>query len=348
MRSPTLSLMLNRRRLLGLGVMTTASAAVGSAAVAAAADENGSNPTTTPPATPQQVAARIDAIYRREIERAAGVWNSVITIAEPSGVLRSAVEDKADEPVEAYSVNKLGVATAVLDQIDRGRLTLDQKVPVTADIVVTGGDGIFPLDHAYPSSVTLGHVIANLLSISDDTAARLCGLVCPAKKINQILVAKGFPKTQVTPVDNPNRFFLGKTTPRETHQLLQALVKGSLLSPASTEFMLNILRSQVAFTDGIRRNMSTEERGRVATKAGWLADGRNEAGIMFDTAGQPVLTYALFARNPSDTDNFAATHPALQARARMGRDFFDTIGKLRGPASQKLHMWTYGPSNGGG
>jgi len=191
------------------------------------------------------------------------------------------------------------------------------------------------------------HVTANLLSVSDDTAARLCGLVCPAREINQLLAAKGLPNTQVTLVDNPNRFFLGKTTPRDTHNLLQALVKGTLLTAASTEFMLNVLRSQVAFTDGIRRDMSTEERGRVATKAGWLADGRHEAGVMFDAAAQPVLTYAVFARHPSDTGNFAATHPALQARARMGREVFDAIGELRGPASQQVHMWNYGPSNGG-
>ncbi|GAB3957920.1 hypothetical protein GCM10027614_74320 [Micromonospora vulcania] len=94
-----------------------------------------------------------------------------------------------------------------------------------------GGDGIFSLDGAYPSSVTIGHVLANLLTVSDDTAVRLCGLVAPAAEINAILVAKGFPNTQVEPVANPNRFFLGTSTPRETHDLLRALVAGTLLSP---------------------------------------------------------------------------------------------------------------------
>ena len=73
----------------------------------------------------------------------------------------------------------------MLDKIDRGLLRLDQRVDVTADIVATTGDGIFRLDQAYPSSVTLGHVMANLLSISDDTSVRLCGLVCPAKELNE-------------------------------------------------------------------------------------------------------------------------------------------------------------------
>ena len=339
---------LNRRALLGIGAAATAGLTLGVTAVATAGEKSG--PTTPPastPGTPQQAAERVKAIYEGETARAGGVWNSLITVADQTGALVPAVDDKADEVVEAYSVNKLGVATAVLDKVDRGLLRLDQVVEVSADIVATAGDGIFPLDGAYPSSVTLGHVMANLLSVSDDTASRLCGLVCPAKELNEILAAKGFITTQVKPVENPNRFFLGKTTPRETHTLLQSLVKGTLLSKTSTYFLLNVLRSQVAFTDGMRRNMSTIERGRVATKAGWFADGRNEAGIMFDAADRPVLTYALFAHGQAGADNFAATHPALEARAVLGRQSFDAIVELGGVASLTMPNAEYSPSNGG-
>jgi beta-lactamase class A len=239
------------------------------------------------------------------------------------------------------------VATAVLDKVDRGLLRLEQRVDVTADIVATTGDGIFRLDLAYPSSVTLGHVMANLLSVSDDTSVRLCGLVCPAKEVNEILVAKGFPRTQVTPVSDPNRFFLGATTPRETHDLLQALVRGTLLSATSTSFLLHILSSPVAFTDGIRRTMSSDERLRVATKAGWFLDGRNEAGIMFDATGRPILTYSLFAHGQANPEDFGATHPAVQARAVMGRRFLDAVNRLGGVAALRTPVPTYRPSNGG-
>ncbi len=339
---------LKRRALLGLGATATVGAALGVARVASAG-ETAAKFTAPQQAstTPAQASDQVNAIYQRETNRADGVWNSFITVADPAGALDTAVEDKADELVEAYSVNKLAVATAILDKIDRGQLRLDQKVTVTADIVATTGDGIFPLNTAYPSSVTLGHVMANLLSVSDDTAARLCGLVCPAKEINSIVAAKGFPNTQMQLVAEPNRFFLGKTTPRETHNLLQALLKGTLLSKKSTYFMVNILRSPVAFTDGIRRNMSTSERARVATKAGWFADGRNEAGVMFDAVGHPVLTYALFAHGQADADNFAATHPAIEARAVMGRAFLNSIDALGGVAAQMMPMPKYSPLNGG-
>jgi beta-lactamase class A len=339
---------LNRRAALGLGATAAAGVVLRSTAVASAGGtEPGQAPPEPTPTTPEQARRRVSTVYRCETTRAGGSWNSLITVADPDGTPVPAVEDEADEQVEAYSVNKIAVATAVLDGVDRGLRRLDQRVDVTADIVATTGDGIFRLDQAYPSSVTLGHVMANLLSVSDDTAVRLCGLVCPAQEVNAVLVAKGFPATQVTPVSDPNRFFLGRTTPRETHDLLQALVRGTLLSATSTGFLLDILRSPVAFTDGIRRTMSSDERLRVATKAGWFSDGRNEAGIVFDATGRPILTYALFARGQADPDDFGATHPAVQARAVMGREFLDAVDRLDGVGALCPPVPTYRPVNGG-
>ncbi|MEU4773224.1 serine hydrolase [Micromonospora sp. NPDC023644] len=337
-----MTIRLNRRTALGLGTVATAGTVLGAAAPAAAAPEVAE----PAPATPQQAARRVAESYALQTARAGGNWQAYVSVADPAGAPVVAVSDEADRRIEAYSVNKVAVAVAVLDKVDRGLLTLDQRVEVTAAIVVPGGDGMFSLDGAYPSFVTLGHVLANLLTVSDDTAVRLCGLVCPAAELNEILRGKGFPNTQVQPVANPNRFFLGTSTPRETHDLLRALVGGTLLSPAGTAFVLRLLRAPVAYTDGVRRVMSSAERARVATKAGWYADARHEAGVIFDTAGAPVLTYALFADGQAEADDYGATHPAVEARARMGRRFLAAVDRLTGtglthrPTAQR-------PSNGG-
>ncbi|MGA6167079.1 serine hydrolase [Amycolatopsis magusensis] len=335
----------NRRHALGLGGVAAAGVVLGSASPAAAAPEE--EIVAVDAASANRKIART---YAREVARARGTWSSYIGV---TGAEAAAVEERADEVVEAYSVNKIAVATAVLDKVDRGLLTLDQRVDVTADIVIRDTDGIFGLDGAYPSSVTLGHAMAALLTLSDNTAVRLCGLVCPAAELNEILRGKGFVHTQVVPVANPNRFFLGTTTARETYTLLQKLVGGTLLSAASTEYLLTVLRSLSSFTDGIRLDLSSEERLRVATKAGWFDDGRNEAGVVFDTAGKPMITYSLFASGPFRGDaaandtNFGATHPALRARQSIGRTLVDSVGRFSAETALTFKARVYQPSNGG-
>ncbi|MEO3744551.1 serine hydrolase [Plantactinospora sp. B5E13] len=335
---------MNRRTALGIGTAATAGTVLGLAGPATAAPGAAGTDEAGGGGSP---AGRVAWAYQGAKARAGGNWYAQVSVAGPDGTPQIAVQENAETVVEAYSVNKIAVATAVLDKVDRGLLTLDQRVEVTAAIVVPGGDGIFSLDNAYPSSVTLGHVLAALLTVSDDTAVRLCGLVAPAAEINQILVGKGFPNTQVEPVANPNRFFLGTSTARETHDLLQALVGGTLLSPASTTFLLNLLRSPIAFNDGIRRTMSSDERARVATKAGWFANARHEAGVIFSPAGAPVLTYVLFADGQADPDNFGATHPAVQARAVLGPKFLAAVDGLNNPHAPSRRARRYQPSNGG-
>ncbi|WP_410605755.1 serine hydrolase [Amycolatopsis sp. lyj-90] len=340
----------NRRRVLGLGTVAAAGAVLGTAQLAQAAEESESD---TAAKDASAAARRIFQVYARETAKAGGTWSSHVSVADSDGNLVTAVSERADEVVEAYSVNKIAVATAVLDKIDRGLLTLDQRVDVTADIVIKDTDGIFALDGAYPSSVTLGHAMAALLTLSDNTAVRLCGLVCPAAEVNEILRGKGFVHTQVVPVANPNRFFLGKTTPAETHTLLRKLVGGTLLSAKSTEYLLNILRSLSAFTDGVRLGLTSAERLRVATKAGWFNDGRNEAGVMFSADGKPILTYSLFASgaftgDPAVTkDDYAATHPALKARAKLGKTMFRSVEKLTAATARTYAAAPYRASNGG-
>ncbi len=339
----------DRRRLLGLGTVAAAGAVLGTAQVASAHEAEAD----TAAATASSAARRISEVYARETVKAGGTWSSCISVADSAGTLVPAVSERADAVVEAYSVNKIAVATAVLDKIDRGLLTLDQRVDVTADIVIKDTDGIFGLDGAYPSSVTLGHAMAALLTLSDNTAVRLCGLVCPAAELNQILRDKGFVHTQVVPVAKPNRFFLGTTTPAETHTLLQKLVGGTLLSAKSTAYLLNILRSLSAFTDGVRLDLTSAERLRVATKAGWFNDGRNEAGVMFSADGKPILTYSLFASGAFagdaavNKDNYAATHPALKARTRLGKSMFRTVEKLTASTARTYATAPYRATNGG-
>jgi beta-lactamase class A len=270
-----------------------------------------------------QRSPSIPSVYREQVAAVGGSWYAYVT--GPDGPL---VDSHADHVTEGYSIQKLAVATAVLDKIDRGELSLGKRIPLRAEDIL-GGSGIYFLQGVWGDELTLANVLTAMLLVSDNTAVRLCGRVAPAAEINEILAAKGFTHTRVEPVGDPHRFRMGTTTPRETHDLLKRLVDGTLLAPATSEFMLRVLRWINGYTDGVRRVMSSAERTRVATKHGadFNASGgaRHEAGIIFDKTNKPQITYALFAESLADVNNYGATHPAVEAHALLGRAMIDSV-----------------------
>jgi beta-lactamase class A len=236
------------------------------------------------------------------------------------------IADDPDHVLHGYSVQKLAVAVAVLDKVDRGRLDLGQTVELTTDVML-GGSGIFALNPVGGDRLTIATVLAALLLVSDNTAVRLCGSVCPTAEVNDILAAKGCTHTRVEPGPRPDRFFLGTTTPRETHRLLSGLADGTLLSGDSTAFLRSVLSSTSGYHDGIRRDLSSAERRRVATKHGAdfnrLGAARHEVGIVWGSLGTAI--YAFFADRLGDRDNYAGTHPAVRAHAVFGRALIDSV-----------------------
>jgi beta-lactamase class A len=271
--------------------------------------------------TRQNPIRLISEVYQAQKLRAGGTWHSHIAVINTEGEVEAAFEDHADQVIHGYSVQKLAVATAVLDKVDRGQLSFSQTVELSPGDILPGG--IYHLHTVWGDQITIANFLTAMLLVSDNTAVRLCGQVVPAREINDLLAAKGFAHTQVEPVADPNRFYLGTTTPRETHQLLLRLANGTLLSTASRDFLLSVTRWPGGYHDGIRRHMSSNERIRIATKYGADYDtrgaARHEAGIIFDPDGRPRLTYALFAEGLGQKENYGATHPAVEAHAVLGR-----------------------------
>ncbi|GAA2697784.1 serine hydrolase [Actinoplanes palleronii] len=330
-----MSVNFSRRSALGLG------------AVAAAATVGVSSPAEAAVSGP----ASIKKVYEKQKAKVGGLWHTHMAAVDATGAITPFVEDDADHVTYGYSVQKLAVATAVLDKVDRGELTMGTKVDLQGDIVLDGS-GIYFLQGTYGDDLTVAGFLTAMLLVSDNTAVRLCGRLVPALEINEILAAKGFVQTRVIPVANPNRFYLGVTTPREMHDLLWRLATKTLLSPASCDFMLRVTRGLSGYHDGVRRVMSSRERERVATKYGAdfneLGESRHEVGIMFDTNGVPLLTYAMFAEGLGDPLNYGATHPAVEAHAKIGRALIDNLpptpGATVAPRSKIQH---FKPVSGG-
>jgi beta-lactamase class A len=267
---------------------------------------------------------RLDMTYQTQKEKAGGTWHSLVRVADATGALAPVVSDDADTPVWAYSVNKIAVAIALLDKVDRGQLRLDQKLELTPDIIAIGS-GIYHLQGVYGDELTLANLMTAMLLMSDNTAVRMLSKVVPGPEVNAILASKGFSATHVDPIPGSTRFFLGQTTAREMNLMLEGIANHTLISEKSAGFMLGILRWVNGYNDGVRRNMSSVERAQVATKYGAFEDSRHEVGILFDALGKTAAVYTFFTENVADIDNYGATNPAVEAQASIGRGLFDIV-----------------------
>jgi beta-lactamase class A len=269
-------------------------------------------------------------VYRRETARAGGTWHALITVTGPDGTPIVAVEDRADDVVTAASVNKLAVACAVLDKVDRGELRLNQRLELTAEIILSG-DGIYHLQGVWGDHLTLANVLTALLVVSDNTAVRLCGLVCPGDEVNAYLAGNGFRHTRVDPLpDDPRRMFLGRTTAREAHTLVSRLVAGTMVSAAATRLMLGLMRAPAGSHDGVRRDLSSRERDRTATKHGADEGCRHEVGAVLgdgpvDADPVPGIVFSFFADLPAHAADLGGTNPLVRARAALGRCMRDCL-----------------------
>jgi beta-lactamase class A len=276
-------------------------------------------------------------VYRRETGRAGGAWHTLVTLTSPDGEQIVAVEDRADEVVPAASVNKLGVACAVLDKVDRGELRLDQRLELTAEIILFG-DGIYHLQGVWGDHLTLANVLTALLVVSDNTAVRLCGLVCPGDEVNAYLAGKGFRHTRVEPLPaDPRQMFLGHTTAREAQTLVRSLVAGTMVSPPATRLMLGLMCAGAGDHDGVRRHMSSWERDRTAAKHGTDEGWRHEVGALFNAEVNadpgpappvPEIVFSLFADLPAHAADLGGTNPLVRARATLGRCMRDQVREL--------------------
>ena len=281
--------------------------------------------------------AGLKSLYAAQKKKAGGRWHSYVTAVE-GGTWKNVIADDIDFVIEGASVQKLAVALAVLDKVDRGLQSLDQKLDLPESIILDGS-GTYHLQAAFGDDLTIANFLVAMLQVSDNTAVRMCGRVAPGPEINEILAAKGFTHTRVEPVEgNPNRFYLGTTTPREMHTLVKGLADQTLLSASSTQAMLRVMRwSEVGYVDGVRRNMSSAERARIGIKYGANGDLRHEVGVIFDTAGAPVLVFSYFADQVGDEDNYGATNPAVQAHAVLGRAMLDAVAGTANSGARVRH-----------
>lgn len=221
----------------------------------------------------------------------------------------------ADIRFHAASTMKVAVMVQVFRDIDEGRLSLRQRLPVVTGFRSLVGDTAYTLSMADDSdsslyrrvgeTATVRDLLELMITVSSNLATNILIEQVGAARIMASLRDLGIDSmTVLRGVEDGPAYRAGRnntTTARALGQLLAAIADGRAASPPSCGEMLKILLEQ-RFRSGIPAGLP---RGtRVAHKTGWLISVNHDAAIVY-VRNRPryvlvVLTRGMAAPEESD------------------------------------------------
>ena len=190
--------------------------------------------------------------------------------------------NNAEKKLPMQSVFKYHIALAVLDLVDQGKLSLDQKVfikksellPNTwSPIREKNPEGNFEM----PISELIEYSVAMSDNVGCDVLLRLIG---GPKVVNDFLISKGAKDTQIVYNEELMQSawknqYENYTTMKSATRLLKDFYKGKILSKKSTEFLLAVMYRTSTGLNKIVEQLP--KYAKVAHKTG--SSGKNDAGL---------------------------------------------------------------------
>ena len=268
----------------------------------------------------------------------AGIWVKHLTTGESAGI-------QDTELLNSASVIKLPVLVLAFQMADRGEFKLDERITITKEDF-RGGSGIFRY-HDAGLQPTVRDVLLQMIITSDNTATDLSiAKVGGVAKVNAWLRDKGYaPSTgsgpgggmrlvqttgelfakynALTPTDDrdgkTNRdraYWLGEISARATGQMLEAIEKKTMASPASCDAMLRMLRAQQAGQRRLNHYLSVPVAHKTGDFPPVLA---NDVGIIYARSGPLVVSFL----GNAITGNYGEAEDRIGRFAQRLVEYFD-------------------------
>lgn len=210
---------------------------------------------------------------------------------------------RAEERFPLCSTYKALAAAAVLAEVDRGRLRLDQRI-------VYGKQDLVPYSpvtaqHTGAPGLTLAAICAAGVTLSDNTAGNLMlDAVGGPAGLTAWLRRSG---DRVTRLDRRetalNDYHPGDprdtTTPAAMAETLQRLLLGSVLSPASRRQLTNWLLADQVGAARLRAGLPAGWRIGDKTGSGGM-NATNDVGILWPPTGAPLIVTVYYLGAEAD------------------------------------------------
>lgn len=202
---------------------------------------------------------------------------------------------KASQAFSAASTIKIPVLVAFFEDVDAGKIRLDEKLAVTKE-VIGGGSGYMQYKDVGTKYSAL-HTATDMIRVSDNTATnmliqRLGGM----EVLNQRFAEWGLTNTVIR---NPLPDLTGTntTSPEDLGNLLIKINRGDLVSLRSRDRMLSIMRTTKTRT---LLPQGLEDGAVIAHKTGDIRSSLGDAGIVDMPNGKRYIISVLVKRPAND------------------------------------------------
>jgi beta-lactamase class A len=276
------------------------------------------------PAAAQARPPADTAGLRRSIEQIARGYQGVVGVSVRNLATGESLSIRGAETFPTASLIKVAVLVALLDEVEKGRIALDDPLTMIARDQV-GGSGV--LQHLHGGlQLTVEDAARLMIVISDNTATNLLLDKVPMRTVWAKMDSLGLPHTRIhsktflrstsVAMDSSVKYGLGVTTPDETVRLFALLHQGRAVSPRMDSLALAILRGNEDWNKLVRW---LPDGATAAHKSGDVDQSRNDCGILY---GPDVpVAVCVMTRENRDT-SYAADNPANLLIARIGAEVY--------------------------
>jgi len=219
----------------------------------------------------------------------------------------------ADKKLPMQSVFKFHIAAAVLDFVDKGKLSLDQKILLDKSNLLENTWS--PLRDKYPNGnveVPLSEILEFTVAKSDNNGCDiLLKLLGGTQTVQKFMDSKGVKGFQIKYNEEAmhkdwNVQYENYTTTNSAVQTLKKFYDGKLLSKKSTDYLMKVMLST---STGLNKLIEQLPKNTpAARKTG--ASGKNDAGLTGAENEIAIVTLpngkhyaiAVFVSNSTETD----------------------------------------------
>jgi beta-lactamase class A len=278
-------------------------------------------------------------LLRNKIEQIVSNKKAIIGISIIGDKGKDTISINGDKHFPMQSVFKFHIALAVLSEIDKGKLSLDQKIEISKDELLPE-DFWSPLRDDNPNGgiFSIKELIQYTVSHSDNTACDiLIRLVGSPKKVEQYIKKNGISDIEINfneydMQSNWENMFKNWTTPKVASETLILFYenKNNILSKNSHNFFWQTNKETSTGNNRIKGQLPPETV--VAHKTGWSGTNKetgitgavNDIGIVFLPNGEYFFISVFITESK---ESFDINEKIISDIAKATYDFYSTTTK---------------------